>query len=156
MGDDVATLGRPTKYTKQLDQEICERLASGESLNAICRDEHMPNRCQITRWILATDNKTYDDFRTNYALAREVQYQNMADDIIDIADNGTNDWMKSNDPENDGFKVNGDALGRSRLRVDTRKWFMSKVLPKFKDKPEEVKSDSLSDAVNKLIDKLPN
>ena len=128
---------RPTKYNKELDMEICERLASGQSLNAICRDDHIPNRSNIMRWILATDNEVYDDFRVNYALAREMQYQNMADDILDIADDGTNDWIESNNPDNGGYRANGESIGRSRLRVDTRKWFMSKVLPKFKDKPEE-------------------
>lgn len=62
----------------------------------------------------------------------------MSDDIMDIADNGTNDFMEREDPDNPGYAVNGEALGRSRLRVDTRKWFMSKVLPKFKDKTETV------------------
>lgn len=133
-------MARPTKYNEDIDREICERLASGESLNAICRSEHIPHRVNVMRWILATDNPIYDKFRNNYALAREVQYQNMADDILDIADNGSNDWMENNNPEDAGYKVNGEALGRSRLRVDTRKWFMSKVLPKFKDNSEDEKS----------------
>lgn len=156
MSENDVAIGRPTKYNKKLDDEICSRLASGESLNAICRDDHIPHRVNVMRWLLATDKPLYDDFRTNYALAREIQYQNMADDILDIADDGTNDWMGNNDEENGGYRVNGEALGRSRLRVDTRKWFMSKVLPKFKEKPEETNQDSLGEAVNKLIDKLPN
>lgn len=133
--------GRPTKYTRAMGDEICDRLANGESLNRICKDPHIADRRNVIRWILATDNKLYDVFRHNYAQARECQYQCMADDIIDIADNGSNDYMEREDPDNPGYAVNGEALGRSRLRVDTRKWFMSKVLPKFKDKPEEEKPD---------------
>jgi len=134
--------GRPTKYTIAVGDEICQRLAEGESLNRICRDEHIPARSNVLKWILATENKLYDKFRDNYTKARECQYQCMADDIMDIADNGTNDYMEREDPDNPGYAVNGEALGRSRLRVDTRKWFMSKVLPKFKDKPEEEKQES--------------
>lgn len=148
-------LGRPTKYNKKLDDEICSRLASGESLNAICRDDHIPHRVNVMRWLLATDKPLYDDFRTNYALAREIQYQNMADDILDIADDGTNDWVENNDDENGGYRVNGEALGRSRLRVDTRKWFMSKVLPKFKEKPEEEKQQDQSITINLVDAKKP-
>lgn len=153
-------MARPTKYTPELDAEICERLAAGESLNAICKDDHVPHRVNIMRWLLATDNPVYDKFRINYALAREIQYQNMADDILDIADDGRNDWMEKLDQDGQaiGYSLNGEHVQRSRLRVDTRKWFMSKVLPKFADKKEEAATDSdkLIDAVSSLIDKLPN
>lgn len=77
----------------------------------------------------------------------------MADDILDIADDGTNDFIE----RQEGFEVvNSENIQRSRLRVDTRKWFMSKVLPKFKDKQEEQNESSLSESISKLIDKLPN
>src|SRR3990172_7086066 len=49
---------------------------------------------------------------------------------MDISDDGTNDWMASNDPENPGYRVNGEHIARSRLRVDTRKWIASKLKPK--------------------------
>lgn len=133
--------GRPTKYTTKMGDEICKRLAEGESLNRICKDPHIADKSNVFRWLLNTKNKMYDNFRDNYALAREIQYQAMADDIIDIADDGRNDWMEREDGDNPGYDFNGEALGRSRLRVDTRKWFMSKVLPKFKDKPEEEKPE---------------
>ena len=55
----------------------------------------------------------------------------MADETLEISDDGTNDWMK----DNEGYKVNGEHVARSRLRVDTRKWLLSKALPKiFGDK----------------------
>lgn len=148
--------GRPTKYTIALGDEICERLADGESLNAICKDSHMPHRRNVIRWILATEKSLYDKFRHNYAQARECQYQCMADDILDIADNGTNDYMERTDPENEGYSVNGENMQRSRLRVDTRKWFMSKVLPKFKDKQEESNNTDLASIISSLIEKMPN
>ena len=152
-------MARPTKYNQSIDDEICERLAAGESLNAICKNAHMPDRVNVMRWILATNNPVYDKFRTNYALAREMQYQNMADDILDIADDGANDYVARYDAATgeSAYQTNGEAIQRSRLRVDTRKWFMSKVLPKFKDKQEEEQpKNSLEDVISKLIDKLPN
>ena len=128
-------MGRPTVYTSEISKEICERLASGQSLNRICKDDHMPHRATVMRWLLSED-EIYNSFCDNYAKAREIQYQLMADDIIDIADDGVNDYVQSADPENEGYRLNGENVGRSRLRVDTRKWFMSKVLPKFADKQQ--------------------
>jgi len=153
----TAKIGRPTAYTEEISQEICERLASGESLNAICRSEHIPHKVTIMRWLLS-DQEIYAEFRNQYTLAREIQYQFMADEIIDIADNASNDWMEREDPNNPGFAFNGEAVARSRLRVDTRKWFMSKVLPKFADKQDKEPADNekLYDALANLIDKLPN
>jgi hypothetical protein len=56
----------------------------------------------------------------------------MADDILEIADDGRNDWMEiiSKDGDSVGWRVNGEAVQRSKLRVESRKWLMSKMLPK--------------------------
>lgn len=60
----------------------------------------------------------------------------MADELLEVADDARNDWMERQD-DNGGssWKVNGEHIQRSRLRVDTRKWMLSKALPKvFGDK----------------------
>ena len=56
----------------------------------------------------------------------------------DIADNGENDYMKrSGKDQEPGYVVNGEAIQRSRLRVDARKWLLSKLAPKkYGDKIE--------------------
>ncbi len=51
----------------------------------------------------------------------------MADELLDIADDGTNDWgidSKGNE------KPNIDHIKRSALRVDARKWYLAKLAPK--------------------------
>jgi hypothetical protein len=58
-------MGRPGIYSDELAAEICERLASGESLAAICRDERMPSRKVVHEWI--ADDR--DGFRDKYARA---------------------------------------------------------------------------------------
>ncbi len=128
--------GRPAEYTQEIGDYICEQIAQGKSLNSICKKDSMPNDSTVYRWLLATHNTDLDQFRDNYALAREIQYQRMGDELMDIADDGLNDYVISNSDDGDIARVNPEAIGRSRLRVETRKWFMSKVLPKFKDKPE--------------------
>lgn len=148
--------GRPTDYTEEVGNRICELLAQGKSLNSICKASDMPDDSTVYRWLLATHNTDLDGFRDNYAQAREIQYQRMADEILDIADDGRNDYVLDNSEEGDLCRVNPEAIGRSRLRVDTRKWFMSKVLPKFKDKQEDAPKSDMADVISKLIDKLPN
>lgn len=67
-----------------------------------------------------------DGFSAHYATARELGYQSMADDLLDIADDKSGDYTLK-----DGVTVmDSEAVARARLRVDTRKWMLSKVLPK--------------------------
>jgi hypothetical protein len=156
-GNEQVNLGgRPASYTDEIGDKICEQLAKGKSLNSICKSDSMPDDSTVYRWLLATHNTDLDKFRDNYALAREIQYQRMSDEILDIADDGTNDYVYDNSLEGDLCRVNPEAIGRSRLRVDTRKWFMSKVLPKFKDKVEEKPVDDLAAAIMQLINRQPN
>lgn len=65
-----------------------------------------------------------------YARARAVQSEHMAEEILAIADNGQNDWMERNGEDSPGWTLNGEHIQRSRLRVDSRKWLMSKLAPK--------------------------
>ncbi|WP_434732909.1 terminase small subunit protein [Rhizobium sp. YTUHZ044] len=121
--------GRPTKFTQSLANIICARIADGESLRSICRDETMPGKSTVLAW-LADDDKA--DFRTKYAQAREIQADGFVDELVEIADDGTNDWMekKSADGETIGWQENGEAIRRSQLRIGTRQWIAEKLKPK--------------------------
>ena len=74
--------------------------------------------------------RTKPEFLEQYARAKQESADALAEELLDIADDGSNDWMESNKPGNQGYDMNGEALQRSRLRVDTRKWLMSKQKPK--------------------------
>ena len=73
-----------------------------------------------------------EDFAKQYARAREVQADALFDEILDIADDGSNDWMEKRnaDGKNIGWQENGEALRRSQLRIDARKWMAGKLRPK--------------------------
>jgi len=115
--------GRPSIYTAALATEICERIANGDSLRAVCRDPEMPAVSTVHLWVV----EDREGFSDQYARARRAQALHWADEILDIADNGTNDWTVNGR----GLEVvDKDVVMRSRLRVDTRKWLLSKVLPK--------------------------
>lgn len=128
-------MGRPSLYTQELAAEVCERMGKGETLRQICRDDHMPAESTVRLW--ATDNR--DGFSAQYARAREDLCEFWADEILEIADDGSNDTIKD---EYGKERLDGEWLNRSRLRVDARKWLLSKILPKkYGDKLEVGGSD---------------
>jgi hypothetical protein len=126
--------GRPSAYSQQIADEICRRLAGGESLRAICRDEGIPDESTVRLWAL--DDR--EGFAAQYARAREVQFLAIADELLEIADDGSNDWMqRTGKGKSGGWELNGEHIQRSRVRIDTRKWILSKMLRKiYGDKAE--------------------
>jgi hypothetical protein len=114
--------GRPSDYTPQLASRICERLSGGESLRAICGEEAMPDKATVLRWL-----PKHEEFRDQYARARELQAEHWAEEILEIADDGAKDSYQDSDGNE---RVDHEVVARSRLRVDSRKWLMSKLAPK--------------------------
>lgn len=124
--------GRPTTFTQALADKICARIASGESVRSISRDEHMPCGATIYNWLL---DKKHLHFLEQYARARDIQAELMFEEILEIADDGSNDFMTIQKGEREYNVEDKEVTNRSRLRVDSRKWYLSKVLPKkFGDK----------------------
>jgi hypothetical protein len=115
--------GRPSLYTPEIAESICRRLAAGETLRAVCRDDDMPAESTVRAWAL--DN--IEGFSAQYTRAREIGYFGMADEIVEIADDTSLDTIKDKDGNE---KPDHEWITRSRLRVDTRKWLLSKALPK--------------------------
>ncbi len=118
--------GRPSIYSKELALTICKRLSMGESLRRICQDDEMPNASTVHEWVL----EDREGFAKQYARAREIQAENMFDEILDIADDGSNDFMTITKGKEAYNIEDKEVTNRSRLRVDSRKWYLSKVLPK--------------------------
>lgn len=121
-----APSGRPSSFTQEIADEICGQLAGGRSLVEICRADTMPSEMTVYRWL-----RRDETFRAQYVQAREDQADHLADEILEIADDGRNDWMERNRGEDaPSMAVDSEHIQRSRLRIDTRKWLMSKVAPK--------------------------
>ncbi len=118
-----------TPFSQEVFDAICDRIANGESLRTICTDENMPSQSAVFKW-LASDKEKGGALVEQYARAREAQADALFDEILDIADDGRNDWVEKNDPDNPGYRENGEALRRSVLRVDARKWMAGKLRPK--------------------------
>lgn len=112
-------------FTQELFDRICERIADGESLRAICADDDMPSKANVFRWLSARPEAA-----DQYARAREAQADSLFDDMLQIADDARNDWMERNGEDAVGYALNGEHIQRARLRIDARKWMAGKLRPK--------------------------
>lgn len=119
------SFGRPSEYSTEIGDKICERMKHGETLRAICRDDGMPDRSTVLRWC-----DKFPDFYGQYARAREALQDFWADEIVEIADDSTNDFMTIKRGDEMVEVENKEIVNRSRLRIDSRKWLMSKLAPK--------------------------
>jgi hypothetical protein len=119
--------GRPSIYTPELANRVCDRIACGESIATICKDADMPCVDTIFQWL----HKKKEDFSELYARARESQTEKYLEEIIEISDDNSRDEIEIEDDNgNKRTIVDHDVINRARLRVDARKWAMSKLAPK--------------------------
>jgi len=125
----MAKRGPKFTYTEELAAEICRRLKAGETLRAICRTDGMPAPPTVIQW---SKDDIGPGFGERYARAREIGYHLMAEELLEIADDGTNDWVQREGANGTAETVlDHEHVTRSRLRVDTRKWLLAKALPKI-------------------------
>ena len=101
------TRGRPSKFTREIADEVCRRLREGESLLSICRDDHMPVDACVRKW--AAEN--YNNFYSDYARARDLGLEHRADWLI-------------------AHVMTGEDVARDRLVFDANRWYLSKLAPK--------------------------
>lgn len=100
-------------------------MAQGTSLLTVCaEDRAMPSYDTALTWL------HHDPlFADMYKNAQRARADALFEETLQIADDGRNDWMQRNDPNNPGWVANGEHLARSRLRVETRRWAAGKLNP---------------------------
>ena len=113
------------EFTQELFDTICERIAGGESLRSICRDEDMPSQTAVFNW-LAKDAALVEQ----YTRARELQADTLFDEMLDIADNPMIGEKRKVKEDGSVEVMTGDMIEHRRLQVDTRKWMAGKMRPK--------------------------
>lgn len=126
--------GRPPKYTPEIAAEICERLSEGEPLREICRDTRMPAWRTIYLWMHKDE-----DLYARIARARDVGYDKMAEECLEIADTmqmGMRETITVDAKGNESVsRANEDMLGHRRLQIETRLKLLAKFHPtKYGDK----------------------
>lgn len=111
------------EYSVELGDQICAKLREGLTLNAICNGPDMPHESSVREWAANPDHP----FAPKYTRAREIGYQKWADDMVAISDGNSVSWL-AGDEKAESSK---DDVHRDRLRIETRKWLLSKALPKI-------------------------
>jgi hypothetical protein len=115
---------RPTKYTKEIGETICGRLVEDESLRSICAEPGMPAVPTVSSWIANNG-----EFRDIYALAREFQAHCILDEVIELVDEVSTEWVEK--VRANGRVVRGlnrKNLPRCRLRCEVRHWVAEQLL----------------------------
>lgn len=116
-------MARPSSFTAEVAERVCNLVAIGESVRAIGDMDGMPTKPTIRRW-LSSSGEQFEAFRAQYARACELRAAQYADEIVDIAD----------DP--------GLRPDDKRVRIDARKWIVSKMLPKVYGDAVTVRGDA--------------
>lgn len=123
--------GRPEVWTPEKKQEAIDKIlariaTSRDSIATIVEeDESLPSETTFFKW-KREDEKLAQD----YAHAKDEQADLIFSEMLDIADDGRNDWMKIKRGDEVVEVENKEAIGRSRVRLDTRKWVLGKLRPK--------------------------
>jgi hypothetical protein len=123
----VARLGRPSKRTQAIEDEILIRLANAQSLASICRLEHMPDAATVIRWTIEDSS-----FCIAYNRARASQADLLFDSALDISDDESKDLIVQ---EDGNVTANPSAVARAKLRIETRMRMAGKISQKYADKP---------------------
>lgn len=117
--------GRPTTYTPELADHICALLAEGQSMRTVCLPDEMPAKSTVFKWL-----RTIPEFSDRYAQAKAEAADALTEEMLDIADDGTNDWVERETQSGTKIVLDQEHVQRSKLRIDTRKWIASKLKPK--------------------------
>ena len=140
----LANLKVPVQYSEEVAQYILLKIAEGMSLRKACMEEGMPSVNSFLSW--TRNNET---LAAQYAHACILKAQVWADEIMDIADDSSNDYMEEEDKDGHLRTVfDGENMKRTQLRVDTRKWYLSKIMPKQYGEAQMLK---LADAEGRVL-----
>lgn len=114
-------------YTNEIAELVCDLIGNGISLKRVCQVPGMPTRQVVMKW-----TREDEHFESMYTRAKIGSTEAMADDILDIADDGSNDFMEDGymRGKTPGYRVDGENINRSKLRVETRKFLMAALKPK--------------------------
>lgn len=118
-------MGRPSDYSLDLADRICEHLAGGRSLLSFCQQDGTPGYETVRRWLredrkVNPDDPAEEGFRVKYARAREEQADRHADRVLELAER-MEVARKGRDY---------DEVAPLVAACHERKWLASKMRPK--------------------------
>jgi hypothetical protein len=100
-------VARPTVFTAEFGEKICERIAEGEMLTIMCKDREHPSYHTVYKWI-----DTNAAFAKSYKLAKELQAHAFAEKAVQTA-----------------MAATPDSANAARVKFDAQRWYAAKLLP---------------------------
>lgn len=120
---------RPTKFTPELGEKICELIACGWLMKDAARHFGIPPET-VCRWVVKQEA-----FRQAYTVARAQRTEIWAEECIEIADDASRDYTT----DKHGHRIfNSENVHRARLRIDVRKWQMARLDPRLWGDRQEI------------------
>ena len=141
--------GRPTDYNPEIAMRICELVSTHPyGLKKLTRlFPELPHETTINLW-----RHLHDEFFMQYSKAKLRQADLLAEECLDISDDVSQDYIEG---EDGNTKCNTEFVNRSRLRIDTRKWLASKLLPKqYGDQKQVEELKSQNESIKRELDEL--
>lgn len=124
-----ARIRKRTPYNEAVVQAICTQIMQGRTLRSICDDYRYPNMQTVLKWLA---DPTKVEFRNTYYNARRVAAELLMDEVIEIADDDSEDYIEKTDRKGNKFhSFNAENVHRAKLRVETRMKLAAKLLPKI-------------------------
>lgn len=118
--------GRPSAYTEELADKICNLIVQGMSCNKISQLDDMPAKSVIYFWL-----SQHQSFLDKYTRALEIRSLTYLDEVSDIADDGSNDFYEKKGKNGETFMAfDSEHVQRSRLRIETRLKMLEKLQPR--------------------------
>jgi hypothetical protein len=143
-------VGRPTVFDRKVFDEICRRLAEGQTLREICRDPAMPPRSTVRGWVL----EDREGVSAQYARAEALGLEEWNDETLEIADDATNDWVTRTRRDGKEETVfDREHVERSKLRIAQRNWIIARRLKGYSGRESDAKS---TDGSISVIGGLPD
>lgn len=121
--------GRPSSYSDEIADRICVELADGKSMRTVLAEDDMPAMSTVFQWL-----RKNEKFAEQYARAKKEAADAMAEDILSIADNAG--YVITGMDKSDNARVNVE-----KMKIDTRKWLMVRLLPKKYGDKLDIMSD---------------
>lgn len=115
--------GRPTIYTPELANLICDRVASCiTGLNELCKAyDDMPSPDTIYQW-----RHRYKEFSESYLRAREHQAHFLAEQVKDIAEE-TKDYIFED--KEGALRIDSGIVALQKFRMTANTWLASRIKP---------------------------
>jgi hypothetical protein len=118
-------MGRPSEYSQEIADAICERIAEGEPLRVICREDGMPAWRTVYDWL-----SKREEFSARFTRARDIGFDAIAEEALEIANTPLEGVRIEVGDDGKTKTVSEDMLGHRKLQIETRLKLLAKWAPK--------------------------